>query len=313
MGGNSDKNKKYAYLSRLDTQTLETLLRADMDAPDGGDTDMVMYIMEVIGQREQDNSAEHQADTERAFQEFQERYNIPEGMGSFLYPYELSGEKAEESNLGETRLLANAAKPVRLHRWLRQGFAAIVAAAVLLGGLVCVQAAGIDVFGAIGRWTDETFHFETSPDGDNGQSQDVARELDEGELEHSFQTELKDCGIGEGLAPAWYPDGFETDGPEILRNDLGDTINCYFSNSDNEISYSIQIQRYNSASDMGMLNFEKDSASVEKYTSRQKIFYIFSNLGTTTATWSNGVSLVISIAGNIPTEDIKMIIDSIGG
>lgn len=79
--GNSDKKQKYAYLNHLDTQELERLLRADIDAPDGGDTDMVMYIMEMIEKRERDNFAEHIEDTERAFKDFQQHYNIPEGDG----------------------------------------------------------------------------------------------------------------------------------------------------------------------------------------------------------------------------------------
>ena len=42
----------YSYLDQLSTQELEDLLQKDMEAADGGDLDMVMYIMEVIEKRE---------------------------------------------------------------------------------------------------------------------------------------------------------------------------------------------------------------------------------------------------------------------
>lgn len=48
----SKNNDMYSYLDQLSTQELESLLQKDAEAPDGGDLDMVMYIMEVIEKRE---------------------------------------------------------------------------------------------------------------------------------------------------------------------------------------------------------------------------------------------------------------------
>lgn len=42
----------YSYLDQLSTQELEDLLQKDMETADGGDPDMVMYILEVIEKRE---------------------------------------------------------------------------------------------------------------------------------------------------------------------------------------------------------------------------------------------------------------------
>lgn len=50
---------------------------------------------------------------------------------------------------------------------------------------------------------------------------------------------------------------------------------------------------------------------MEQYLSNQKTFYIFSNIDTITATWSDGL-LVEQITGNVSIEEIKAIIDSIG-
>lgn len=42
------------------------------------------------------------------------------------------------------------------------------------------------------------------------------------------------------------------------------------------------------------------------------MFYIFSNVDTVTATWANGLT-VIQLSGNTAEDDLKKIIDSIGG
>ena len=63
---------------------------------------------------------------------------------------------------------------------------------------------------------------------------------------------------------------------------------------------------------MEATKFEKSAVSAEKYSGDNKTFYILSNLDNTTATWSDGVSLVVTIVGNITVDNIKSMIDSIG-
>ena len=43
------KNKNsYSHLNHLSTQELEALLQKDIEDPGGGNTDMVMYILETL-------------------------------------------------------------------------------------------------------------------------------------------------------------------------------------------------------------------------------------------------------------------------
>ena len=58
--------------------------------------------------------------------------------------------------------------------------------------------------------------------------------------------------------------------------------------------------------------FEKDKSPVEQYTSGAKTVYILSNNKTITAAWSDGL-IVEMITGNLTVEEVKAIIDSIGG
>lgn len=81
------KNKNsYSHLNRLSTQELEALLQKDIEDPDGGNTDMVMYILETIEIREGGISEADRKATARALKEFFSIYAIPEGEGLQLYP-----------------------------------------------------------------------------------------------------------------------------------------------------------------------------------------------------------------------------------
>ena len=57
--------------------------------------------------------------------------------------------------------------------------------------------------------------------------------------------------------------------------------------------------------------FEKDANNVEQYSNEHQTFYILSNADTITATWSNDL-IMMQLSGNIPKDDLKKIIDSIG-
>ena len=76
----------YSYLDQLSTQELEALLQKDAEDPDGGDLDMVMYIMEVIEKREGGISEADKKAAAQALEEFYNSYAIPEGDGLQIYP-----------------------------------------------------------------------------------------------------------------------------------------------------------------------------------------------------------------------------------
>ena len=81
------KNKNsYSNLNRLNTQELEALLQRDIEDSGGGNTDMVMYILETLERREGGISETDKEATARALKEFFSIYAIPEGEGLQLYP-----------------------------------------------------------------------------------------------------------------------------------------------------------------------------------------------------------------------------------
>ena len=298
----ADQQNKYAYLDQLSTEQLEELLRADVDSNDPGTEEVILHILEVIEKREQVSPTGRLADTNAAWEEFQKYYNIPEGNGQSLYPCE-----TDQNNIGHdlhpSEKANGSAKRPRPHRIWRGGLVAVAAMAALLCGMVAAQAAGVDVFGALGRWTDETFHFITT-----GSSEASVHEID-AEYYEQIQSELREWGVKEELFPTWQPDGYTALEPFITHDDEKDVVSVDFVGSDK--FYTVGVTYYHSTVP-SLGTFEKDDDSVEEYLSNGKLFYIFSNIDTVTATWYHN-QYMIMIGGNLTKTDLTMIIDSIGG
>lgn len=188
----------------------------------------------------------------------------------------------------------------------------VVAAAVIaLFSVLCAQAAGFNLLGVFGKWTEEVFGFLSVNGGANRDSTSEAAGSDD-EVYLSIRIALVNHGITEDLAPTWYPKGFEAEAPEVYSTKVWDSISCYFS-GENDEHFEIKIIRYNDPSKMKNPFYEKDDAPVENYVSGGRSFYIFSNLESTAATWSDGEALTVSIIGNISVDDLKNMIDSMGG
>lgn len=290
------KSEKYAYLNRLTTEQLEELLRADFESPEPGDEDAVFHILEVMERREREAPTGRLPEGERAWEEFQRYYSVPEGEDRSLYPW--AGEETQgEGEPAEDRTPCGARRQ-GMRRWFRQGLVAAVTAAALLGGMVVAQAAGLDVFGAIGRWTEDVFHFEPAYTGQAREADTSVREI------------FAENGIDENLAPTWFPEGFEVVATDVITTEISCTINVALSNEDSQ-TILIIVQKYAQYDYVENYLFEKDGIGVEIYTNNEMDFYILGNVEVITATWAEGL-MMEQISGNISLDDIKMVVDSIG-
>lgn len=294
-------NEKYAYLNRLSTEQLEELLRMDIEEATPGNEDVVFHILEVIEKRENEHPTGRIPDVDKAWAEFEEYYNVPEGAGVSLYPY-----KADSDN-NSSDTVENSSHKHSLRRWLKQGLIAAIAVGIVFGGMVVAQAAGIDVFSAIGRWTDEVFHFIPYQNGEltGSNSGEYAPEYD------ILREKLSSVGIDDDLVPTWYPEGFTYMEPEIITSRMSTSVTLDASGP-NDLFVTVDIIKYFSPQQLPKSNFEKDASNIEYYSNSKQEFYLLSNLNTITAVWSDGL-LVQQITGNISRDDIKKMIDSIGG
>lgn len=308
---NQNDSEKYAYLDQLSTERLETLLRADIESPDNTNDEVIFHILEVMKKREQEHPTGRLVDVDEAWVEFQQHYNTPEGEGLSLYPT-TDEEHHSAEDVRDTIPVESSQrrKPLRLRPALKTAGIAAAIVVAIFATLITVQAAGIDVFGAIGRWTEDTFHF-VMPSGGSAQSGigNATMDTRDSDTDNAIQSALDKCGITENLVPTRYPDGFGASEPEIIETSQCDIVHIGFSNE--KEFFSIDIRKYQSVPDFSAHTFEKDNTSVEEYKSGIGTFYILSNADTVTATYSKGLS-VIRISGCLSADEIKAMIDSIG-
>ena len=195
-------------------------------------------------------------------------------------------------------------------RW-KPSVAAAIAVLVVLGSLVTAQALGIDVFGAIARWTDETFHFSTSSQNEADSDADIQNSTDQspdGEYT-SLQDALDACGIKQSVIPQQLPNGFEL--AKVSVYSLPSQVEIEAIYTSNDRIFSLTIFRYNSPDVVGQTIFEKDSADMILYNKNGITYYIMSNNQQLTAVWMPQELLTCTITGDLSIEEIKNLLDSV--
>ena len=195
-------------------------------------------------------------------------------------------------------------------RW-KPSVAAAIAVLVVLGSLVTAQALGIDVFGAIARWTDETFHFSASSQNEADSDADIQNSTDQspdGEYT-SLQDALDACGIKQSVIPQQLPNGFEL--AKVSVYSLPSQVEIEAIYTSNDRIFSLTIFRYNSPDVVGQTIFEKDSEDMVLYNKNGITYYIMSNNQQLTAVWMPQELLTCTITGDLSIEEIKNLLDSV--
>lgn len=186
---------------------------------------------------------------------------------------------------------------------------ATIAAAITIFSLlmITVQAAGIDVFGAVGRWTDSLFHFETDSGNDIDTNSDIEPQSLSSIAEIRKNMAIK--GFPLDMAPSWIPDDFSITKISFPENDGVQSAAFLLVNSKGDwLSY--QIDKASNNGTFGAEWIEKDDDNVETITSDSRLFYIFQNNSVWTGI-SQGKEYRISIIVS-GKNDLIQIIDSIG-
>lgn len=290
------KIQTYGFLDQLSTEQLLELVRADFESSEDGDDALTSRILEVIKEREKTQSTGLLSDADQAWEDFQ-AYYIPDGEARPLYPMRDSDLMAGSEPTDEP------AKPAkrRRGRLVKRLVPLAAVLAVSVSSMVMAQAMGVDVFGALARWTDETFHFVARS------AADVDSESEN--LRQAVQRAFDSCGITMP-APAWYPE------KTVLARDIdviesadGSIVTCGFMYDSK--AFLIVVEQYYEKDRISGYTFEKDASDVEEYSSNGRQFYIMSNLSESYATFSDDQTVMV-IHGNLSLENIKQIIDSIG-
>lgn len=278
---------------QLDTEELLELVRMDLDPPEGGDYERTARILEVIERREEESPTGILPDVDQAWEDFQKYYVPLDSEGCPLYPMRDPDRTSAGRGPDGRR---------RRGRLLRRLIPVAAVAAVTLSSMVAAQAFGLDVFGTLARWTEETFHFVSGTPAAAGSEESES-------IRQAIQEVYDRCGVTVP-APAWYPEGTEfACDIDVVEDMECSTITCDFVYGDSV--FYIETQQYHKNDRIPNYTLEKDAEVIEEYSSNGRTFYIMSNLTDICAAYSNRQT-VISISGGLSLEIVKQIIDSIG-
>jgi hypothetical protein len=269
-------NRDFSKYEAMSTEELEEILRLDAEAPEGAqsDTDLLLYVMEVLASRR--NTKNITGNTaQEAWESFQQNY-MPE----------------EPQKPMETK------KPVF---WMRKLAAAAAVVALLI--LVPISANALtleEMWDIFARWAKETFSFVS------GESTEVSEPSpdDKDEFE-TLQELLLQSNRDASIVPTWIPEGFELAQIEKDSSPMREIYTVRYMNGDTIIR--IQVTSYLSED---IRNNEVENDPVEIYTHNGIDYYIFKNLDQHRAIWLVD-SYECLISGDVSINELKKMIDSI--
>lgn len=299
--------KEAAYFAQFSTPQLEEMLRQGLKRPDNDRDESLLLIMEVLEERNRDTFLVTEEEIDQAWEQFQTYYNIPEGKGVDFYeedkPFHWEEAPTQEKEAKREKKVV----PIRFGSWWRKipktARVAVATLFVTFSTITVAQAAGIDFYGIMGTWTNNIFQFRVSENTPTPEQQKDTEKI---------QTELTAMGVYQDLAPTWWPEGFEMyDITHVPVEGEFDSLACSYENKETNKSFGYSLDVYYNPFWL-TTPFEKDDTPIEIYESNGRSFYIMSNIDTLTATWSDG-TIVVTIGGQLTRDEIKGIIDSIGG
>ena len=269
-------NRDFSKYEAMSTEELEEILRLDAEAPEGAqsDTDLVLYILEVLASRRNNTNTTGNT-AQEAWESFQQNY-MPE----------------------EHQKPVGTKKPVL---WMRKLAAAAAVVALLIFIPISACALSLEeMWDIFARWAKETFSFVS------GESTEVSEPMSDDTRDFASLQELLQKGnCDPSIAPTWIPEGFALDKIEKDSSPMREIYTVRYMNGIDTIL--IQVSSYLSED---IRNHEIENDSVEIYTHNGIDYYIFENEGQLRAFWMVD-SYECYISGDVSIGEIKMMIDSI--
>ena len=183
---------------------------------------------------------------------------------------------------------APAKRPGRVRRLLRTGLVAAAAALCVLGGMITAQAIGINVFGAMARWTEEIFSFGPTHEVDiSSATHDPAQEgrpviAGQGQEYLSLQEALDAYGITEVTAPTWLPDGYVLSELSVADFEAAGILAFFATYENDGMLVDVDVMR---RVDGASTQVEKTDAPVEIFKLGGITFYLIENTNNYTVAW----------------------------
>lgn len=273
-------NKSRAFLSKLDDQQLRQILLAEVESDDT-DVDLIRNITAVLESRDYAGMG---IDVRESYQSFVENHSEDMPLYDELLKLDDSPKKR---------------KPVRFSRLARIGIVAAVILSFVIVTTGIASAAGIDVWGAITRWTAKTFGVtlgNTEKTIDMNVSNDACQDIRQILLRY---------GITENTLPYYLPDGYKLYDSSEVETYVGTVVTAVYRSETGEIVFLYTINPPESST-----MYPKDQEEPLTYEYSGVNHYIFENENEWVTIWQRN-DIRCQISGVSSKEELLKIINSI--
>ena len=281
----------YSRFDNMSTAELNEYLRQD-SYRDDSDIDEVLYVMEVLAQREKEENKHDLPDVQKAWEEFQKYYNTEDNDGKPLHDFDDEFDDGfDDEPVAEVTSIKSARKGI--NRGIKSLISVAAVVCIILVGSFTSKALGYDIWDAIIVWTRDTFGFETA--ANEAEPTPYVKQIPE-ELE-KLEDLMDVHGLPDYIIPSYIPAGYKM--KDLQCDELADTTNifCQLNNGSNDIMLLYRTYLEDSTS----FQLEKDALSPEKHEINGTTYYIMSNMDDYFVTWlSENVECTIL---GIPSHD----------
>ena len=278
------QNRGIGDMSKYDAKTteeLEEILRLDAQTPEEqeSDTEMILYILEVLAQRKR-NDGYIGKTAQEAYESFRQNY-MPETDNVEI-------ENSPKDN-----------KTIKMERkhlhWLRVVSSTAAVLAIIVLGSITAKAFGVDIWEAVVKWTQETFHFGEWGNSDPNNNRTYS----------SLQEALEQGGITTSLVPTWVPTGYELSDIAVEITPVKKMYRAKYTYGEKRLVIVVRDHL-----DKIPVYVEQSEGLVEEYEVSDITYYLFENNKQVQAVWIVD-SYECYISGNVTIDELKMMIDSI--
>lgn len=254
-------------LSVLSSEELERILARSVQPESGIGAETIEAALQILAERS--GSGASQQDVSQHWEDFQTYFNTDDGKKQSLYPCRLPPAQCAARPEGKQR---SGRHPFR--------YVGVVAAciAVLFAFLTFAQAGGLDVYGALGRWTEDVFRFEMKAAASPRYERFKPR--------NGLQQTLAEEGLPPQLAPSELPADYRLEELKCSDTPGYRDVGAFYLTAEGETVQLIFAQ-YDDLESMGGINYMKDAGDVEQYECNGRAFYLFSNAERWIAVWSD--------------------------
>lgn len=299
-------HNEYAYLRQLPIgKLLELLAIAPVLSARSEDEAYVDALEEAIIEKENENPTGFFPDVDQQWEQFTTHY-LPDVDNFTFKPEDTKHTVTTQPEVLQTRV-------VRFKRVWRTAMAAVIAIACMLAALVTAQAAGVDVFGAMARWTEDVFSFgPVAPDSQvsddpapktAGQERETS---DPGTGFASLQEAFDAYGMTEVHEPAWLPEGYTLDRINVLAENDPFLRSFSVSYANGEGVVGIDIMSYEGTPAMQVQKIDGPVELIEK--NGIMFYHIENSVGRTIAWCSDQYEYYLS--GDVEGDILWKIADS---